>query len=91
MILVITFGAIGLKEIFLIFIGYLIVRGIIGFTRTRKTVLNMKDQMEKEMKNAQRAANQKPEGEITIDKSVKDKNKKIDDKSGDYVDFEEIE
>jgi|GEM_PF-5152032 len=81
---------IGFKEILLIFVGYLLVRFVLGVRRARKTMTTMRQQMEEEMRNAERAANRRPEGEITIDKGVeKPKKNRLDD--GDFVDFEEID
>jgi hypothetical protein len=82
----VLFGFMSWKEIVLIIIGYLIVRFIMGVRKARKTVLNMKDQMEQEMQNAHRAANRRPEGEISIDKNI-DKDKDSDE----FADFEEID
>ena len=84
------FGGIGWKEIFLILIGYIIVRFVLGVRRARKTMMDMRDQMEEEMRNAEKAANQKPEGEITIDRGVPKKKNNSSD-SGEYVDFEEVD
>jgi hypothetical protein len=85
-----VFFGIGFKEIVLIFLGYLLVRFIIGVRRARKTVLEMKKQMETEMNEAQRSANRRPEGEIRIDKGINPKKKGSND-SDEYVDFEEID
>jgi hypothetical protein len=86
----VSLGVMGWKEIILIIIGYMIIRFVLSVRKARKTVLNMKDQMEKEMHEANRSANRRPEGEISIDKSI-GKEKKKDSDSGDYVDFEEVD
>lgn len=86
----ILLGIIGFKEIALIILGYLLVRFVLGVRRARKTVMDMKSQMEEQMREAQRAANQRPEGEISIDRGVPPRNKKDSD-DGEFVDFEEVE
>lgn len=66
------------------------MRFILGVRRARRTMGEMRKEMEQQMRDAHRAANQKPEGHISIDPGVK-KDKKSDSDSGDYVDFEEVD